>query len=92
MNSLSIEEASEAVAAASAKFEAFKAQKKVSEKRKGKKSTPKPSSEHGSELMQVSHLRYLRYPLCVTRISENLSSLARKTRNKRSDTSGISNC
>src|SRR5438477_3495473 len=49
MNSLSIDEANEAVATASAKLEAFKAQKKASKKRKGKKSTTKPSSEHGSD-------------------------------------------
>ena len=37
MNSLSIDEANEAITTASAKLEAFKAQKKASEKRKGKK-------------------------------------------------------
>jgi len=50
MNSLSIDEANEAVATASAKLEAFKAQKKASKKRKGKKkSTTRPSFEHGSD-------------------------------------------
>src|SRR5437667_60067 len=50
MNSLSIDEANKEVATASAKLEAFKAQKKASKKRKSKKnSTTRPSSEHGSD-------------------------------------------